>query len=73
MIQIEGFSARQRALADIIWCLDTKEHVVAFIATLPLEQRLEAQTICEMMILACIDEVDTVTDEVVELLKDIGG
>jgi len=73
MIQIEGFSARQRALADIIWCLDTKEHVVAFIATLPLELRLEAQTICEMMILACIDEVDTVTDEVVELLKDIGG
>jgi hypothetical protein len=73
MIQIEGFSTRQRALADIIWSLDTKEQVLAFIATLPLEQRLEAQTICEMMILACIDEVDNVTDEVVELLKDIGG
>jgi hypothetical protein len=71
MITIEGFTKRQRVLADIIWALESQEQVEMFISTLPRKQKMEARVVCEMMILACIDEVDTVEDEVVELIKDI--
>jgi hypothetical protein len=73
MITIEGFSKRQRVLADIIWALESQQQVEMFISTLPRKQKMEARVVCEMMILACIDEVDTVEDEVVTLLNDIAG
>lgn len=69
MITIEGFTKRQRMLADIIWALESQQQVEMFISTLPKRQKQEARVVCEMMILACIDEVDTVDESVVELLK----
>lgn len=68
-IKIEGFSKRQRALADIIWSMDSQRQVELFISSLPKKQRQDAMVVCQMMILACIDEVDTVDQEVVDLLK----
>jgi hypothetical protein len=60
MITIEGLSKKQRALADILWAMDGTEQVQAFIAALHPKDRVEAQTVCEMMILACIDECEDV-------------
>ena len=60
MITIEGLSKKQRALADILWAMDGTEQVHAFIAALHPKDRKDAKTVCEMMILACIDECEDV-------------
>ncbi len=69
MITIEGLNKKQRLLADIIWSLDTQDQVQAFIRTLPERDRREAQLVTQMMILAFIDEVDSIEDETVELIN----
>lgn len=69
MITIEGLNKKQRLLADIIWALDTQDQVQAFIRSLPERDRQQAQLVCQMMILAFIDEVDTIDDETVELIN----
>jgi len=69
MIQIEGLNKKQRMLADIIWSLDTQDQVKAFIASLPAKDRLQAQLVTQMMILAFIDEVNSIEPETVELIN----
>ncbi len=71
MITIEGLNKRQRMLADIIWALDSKEQVTDFIRTLPDVQKKEAIVVTQMMVLAFIDQIDTVDDEVVELIDNL--
>lgn len=71
MITIEGFNKKQRALADIMWAMNDQEQVRAFIAALHPKDRQEAQTVCEMMILAFIDEVDTVDDLVKQTIDNL--
>jgi len=56
MIEIQGMSAKQMALADIMWAISSREGVDAFIATLPRAERLECETIIQMMLLAFADE-----------------
>ena len=68
-IQIEGLNKKQRLLADLIWAMDNKEQVTAFIRSLPPKDRRDAQTITEMMILAFLDEVES-TDEAQSILKE---
>ena len=64
MIEIQGFTRKQRLLADIIWALDTQDQVQNFIRSLPPKDRKQAQVITEMIILAFIDQCDTVDPEV---------
>ncbi len=71
MITIEGLNKRQRMLADIIWALDSKEQVTDFIRTLPDVQKKEAIVVTQMMVLAFIDQIDTVDDDVVELIDNL--
>lgn len=71
MIAIEGFNKKQRALADIMWAMDGREQVESFIRALHPKDRQEAQTVCEMMILAFIDEVDTVDDSVKSMIDNL--
>jgi hypothetical protein len=40
--------------------MDGTEQVHAFIAALHPKDRIDAKTVCEMMILACIDECEDV-------------
>jgi hypothetical protein len=68
-IVIEGLSKKQRLFADIMWSLDSTDQVTTFIRSLPKKDRLQAQVVCEMMILACIDEVDSVEDSTVDLIN----
>jgi hypothetical protein len=66
-IEIRGLSTKQMALADIMWDLQERESVEAFIATLPPAQRRDCRTIIELMQLAFADEI-TDTTEAQELL-----
>ena len=58
MIEIQGLSPKQMALADIMWAISSKEGVDAFIATLPRAERLECEIVKEMILLAFIDQCD---------------
>lgn len=70
MIEIQGMSVKQMALADIMWAISTKEGVDAFIATLPKAERRECETIKQMILLAFIDECEN-TQEAEGVLVDI--
>jgi hypothetical protein len=69
MIEIVGFNKKQRMLADIIWALDTQDQVQTFIRSLPKKDREQAQVVCEMMILAFMDEVDTVDERTIDIIN----
>lgn len=69
MIQIEGLNKKQKMFADIIWSLESQDQVKAFIASLPEKDRRQAQTVTELMILAFIDEVDTVDERTIEIIN----
>jgi hypothetical protein len=72
MIEIQGMSAKQMALADIMWAISTKEGVDAFIATLPRAERIECEIVKEMILLAFIDQCDNTqeADRVIKRLID---
>jgi hypothetical protein len=57
MIQIEGLNNRQRAIADMLWMMNSKEQCQRFVASLEPATRRDAETVVEMMILAVCDEV----------------
>jgi len=66
-IEIQGLSAKQMALADIMWDLQERAAVETFVATLPPAQQRDCRTIIELMQLAFADEI-TDTTEAQELL-----
>jgi hypothetical protein len=66
-IEIQGLSAKQMALADIMWDLQERASVEAFIVSLPQAQQRDCRTIIELMQLAFADEI-TDTSEAQELL-----
>ncbi len=66
-IEIHGLTAKQVALADIMWTISTLEGVESFIATLPPADQRDCRTIIELMQLAFADEI-TDTTEAQELL-----
>jgi len=70
MIEIQGLSPKQMALADIMWAISNKEGVDAFIATLPRAERRECETVKQMIMLAFIDQCDN-TQEAEGVLVDI--
>ena len=68
-VQIRGLSKRQRAIADVLWMMRTREDAERFIASLEPTTRRDANNVVEMMQLAIIDEIDTV-DESTKLIID---
>jgi hypothetical protein len=72
MIEIQGLSPKQMALADIMWAISSKEGVDAFIATLPRAERIECEIVKEMILLAFIDQCDNTqeADRVIKRLID---
>lgn len=68
-IVIHGLSKKQRLFADIMWTLDSTDQVTSFIRSLPAGDRAQAQVVCELMVLACIDEVDSVESSTVDLIN----
>ena len=70
-IQIQGLNKRQRAIADVLWMMNTREDAERFIHSLEPATRQDARTVVEMMQLAIIDEIDTVDDSVKSIIDNL--
>ena len=70
-IQIQGLSKRQRAIADVLWMMKTREDAERFVASLEPATRQDAQTVVQMMMLAVIDECDSVDDSVKSIIDNL--
>ena len=70
-IQIQGLSKRQRAIADVLWMMKTREDAERFVKSLEPTTRKDAETVIEMMMLAVIDEVETVDDSVKSIIDNL--
>lgn len=57
MIEIQGLSPKQMALADIMWTISSKEGVDSFISTLPNTDAKTCRVLIELMQLAFLDEI----------------
>lgn len=68
---IEGLSKRQRAIADVLWVMNTRADAERFIESLEPATRKDAQTVVEMMQLAILDEVDTVDDSTKSIIDNL--
>jgi hypothetical protein len=71
MIQIEGLNRRQRAIADVLWLMNTRADALRFIESLEPQTRKDAETVIEMMQLAVIDECDSIDDSVKSMLDNL--
>jgi hypothetical protein len=70
-IEIQGLNKRQRAIADVLWLMNSKEDCLRFIASLEPKTRRDAETVIEMMQLAVIDECDTVDPLVKSIIDNL--
>jgi hypothetical protein len=70
-IQIEGLNKRQRAIADVLWLMNSKADALRFIASLEPRTRRDAETVIEMMQLAVIDECESIDDSVKLMLDNL--
>ena len=70
-IEIQGLNKRQRAIADVLWLMQSKANALRFIASLEPQTRKDAETVIEMMQLAVIDECDTVDDLVKSIIDNL--
>lgn len=70
-IEILGLTKRQQALCDILWGINSTEEAHRFVSSLPQRDQQECKTLMDLMVLAIIDEIDTVSDEVREYIDGI--
>jgi hypothetical protein len=70
-IEIQGLNKRQRAIADVLWMMNTKADALRFIASLEPQTRRDAETVIEMMQLAVIDECESIDDSVKLMLDNL--
>lgn len=61
-IELHGLTSKQKALADIMWAIDSKEGVESFISTLPKADQLICRSLIELMVLSFLDEVQDTTE-----------
>ena len=57
MIEIQGLSTKQMALADIMWTISSKEGVDSFISTLSKTDARTCKVLIELMQLAFLDDI----------------
>ena len=70
-IEIQGFTALQRDLADRIWSMDTQDQIAEFVSTLPRSLKREAWVVMQMIIAAELDTYMEVSDEVRSYLNSL--
>jgi hypothetical protein len=70
-IEITGLSQRQRAIADVLWLMNTREDCLRFIASLEPTTRRDAETVVEMMQLAVLDECESIDESVKSLIDNL--
>ena len=68
-VEITGLSRRQRAIADVLWVMNSRADAERFLASLEPQTRRDAELVIELMQLAIIDECNHV-DESTKLIID---
>lgn len=66
-VQIKGLNQRQRAIADVLWMMNSRAEVNSFIRALHPTMRADAETVVEMMIWAVCDEIESTQEAQIEL------
>lgn len=69
-IIVEGFTGRQRILADLMWAMDSEAQVQQFISTLPKNVARDARVVQEMICLAAFDQINDI-DQAQQLIQQI--
>ena len=69
-ITVEGFTAKQRILADLVWNMDSANQVAKFIRNLPENDAQDARIVVAMITAAALDQVKE-TDLAEQILVDI--
>lgn len=57
MIELHGLTTKQQAFCDIMWALETREAVDAFIQSLPVPDQQQCLSLIELMMYSVIDSV----------------
>lgn len=70
-IEIRGFTDLQKDLADRIWAMDTVEEINHFVNQLPRSLKREAWVVMQMIIMAELDQVEEVTEDVQAYLSSL--
>jgi molybdenum cofactor biosynthesis enzyme len=70
-VQIQGLNSRQRKIADVLWMMQDRTQVEAFIRALDPTMRREAETVVELMMLAIWDEIESIDDSVKVLIDNL--
>jgi hypothetical protein len=67
-IKIEGFTDRQRKIADVLWMMNGKDAVLSFIDSLEADTKRDAHVVLYMMVAAFSDEVEQIFPETQEVI-----
>jgi hypothetical protein len=72
VITLEGLTRQQQQIADLLWSCDSQQDLELLKQTLPLEFRKDAETVHQLMIAAVFDDYEDLTEDVKDLIRDIG-
>jgi hypothetical protein len=70
-VQIQGLNSRQRKIADVLWMMQDRTQVEAFVRALDPGMRKEAETVVELMMLSIWDEIESIDDSVKVLIDNL--
>lgn len=70
-IEIQGFTALQKDLADRLWSLDTEAEITEFVQALPRNLRREAWIVLQMITAAELDNYEEVSDAVKDYCRSL--
>ena len=59
MISIEGLTAKQKALMDVMWSMEELDNVRAFINTLPARDRMDCMSLMAIAVHETLEQDNT--------------
>lgn len=62
MISITNLTVKQKMICEVLWELDSKDQVFAFIKSLPKSDRPDAIGLYHLMLIECLDQELDFTD-----------
>jgi hypothetical protein len=75
MLSIPNLSPLQRAIADMLWSLDTEQEIVEWFGTLPANIRPIAHSVLSMMVYEQIDQAPiedmSAAQEVIDRIREL--
>ena len=70
-IELTGLTRQQYQIADLLWNCESQQDVEQLKQNLPAAYRRDAETIHQLMIAAVMDQYETVTEDVRELIAGL--